>query len=170
MCKCYFNFKIKFKSKSPKWKHDIIKRRGLLKQRNDNKSCLYVNKTSWCMLLSSWPAGGVAVWCLGFFSCVKMAEVDNDGEHKTSDKDDLQVLKVWIPHTYAVSSLLAFIFKMRKSRLIANLLVEVVVQLLFSLSSVTITTNTWLTSNTSCYRDVDTDVLKSLIILYYINI
>lgn len=31
-----------------------------------------------------------------------MADIDNDGEHKTSDKDDLQVLKVWISYPNAV--------------------------------------------------------------------
>lgn len=54
-----------------------------------------------------------------------MAEVDNDGEHKTSDKDDLHLLKVGTPYIIAISRLSSFVFKVNKSRLIANLLVMV---------------------------------------------
>lgn len=109
-------------------------------------------------MFTAWPAGGVAVWCFFSFSCLKMAEVDNDGEHKTSDKDDLQALKVWSPDINAINRLLSFIFKMRKCTLIASLLLEVIMELLLSIPSITITTNTWLTSNTSYYMDVDSDM------------
>lgn len=126
-----------------------------------NKRFLHVNKTSLCTL-SSRAAGGVALWWRFGFSCLKMAEVDNDGEHKTPDKDDLQTLKVSTSLSNTIPRLPSIIFKTKRPALIANLLAEVVVRLLFSLPSVTITTSTWLTSSTGFYWDVDSDVMKRL--------
>lgn len=61
-----------------------------------------------------------------------MAEVDNDGEHETNDKDDLQVLKVCTSPKNNVGRFSSFRFKAKKSRL---MLVKVVMQLVFRLIS-----------------------------------